>query len=92
MSPLAFPQQLSADTRTKMLQAVYEVDNSRFMFNFVGAAALAGLMRDAGWNDKAEIDRWIAQDRAEQLADDRRTGTKWRRCIQPYVNPFDVRN
>ena len=88
LAPLTFAQQLTPDSRTRMLQAVYEVDNSRFLFNYVGARSLADLMKQLGWNDKAEIDRWIAEDRAQQLAEDRRTGTKWRSCIRPYENPF----
>src|SRR5205085_6993777 len=37
LSALSLPQELTSDTRTRMFQALYEVDTSRFMFNFQGA-------------------------------------------------------
>lgn len=85
LSALSLPQQLTPDTRTRMLQALYEVDTSRFMFNFQGANTFADAMKDLGWNDKAEIDRWIAEDRD---ADQRRMKAQWRPCVQDYKNPF----
>jgi len=85
LSALALPQELTADTRTAMLGALYEVDTSRFMFTYQGASALADRMKELGWNDKSEVDRWIA----EEQANDRKQGSKWRPCVKPERNPFD---
>jgi len=68
-----------------MLGALYEVDTSRFMFTYQGASALADRMKELGWNDKSEVDRWIA----EEQANDRKQGSKWRPCVKPERNPFD---
>lgn len=84
LSALAFPQELAPETRTRMLEALYEIDNSRFLFDFIGASALAASMRKLNWNDKAVIDRWIAED---ELAD-RKQGFRWRPCVQRASNPF----
>jgi hypothetical protein len=84
LSALALPQELTPDSRTMMLGALYEVDTSRFMFLYQGVTALASRMRELGWNDKAEIDRWIAESRAE----DRKQGSRWRPCVKPERNPF----
>jgi hypothetical protein len=89
LSALAMPQELTPDSRTRMFQALYEIDATRFFFTFGGAGPFAEGMKELGWNDKAEIDRWIAEDRASQMADDRRQRVAWRPCIQPYRNPFD---
>lgn len=85
LSGLSLPQQITPDTRTRMLQALYEVDTARFMFNYPGASALAESMRTLGWDDKAEIDRWIAEDQADESW--RRS--VWRPCVQPHRNPFE---
>jgi hypothetical protein len=82
LSALSLPQELTPDTRTRMFQALYEVDASRFMFNFQGAKPFAGAMKDLGWNDKAEIDRWIAEDRAANQ------NAQWRPCVHDYKDPF----
>lgn len=82
LSALSLPQELTPDTRTRMLQALYEVDASRFMFSFPGAEAFAEAMKDLGWNDKTAIDRWIAEDRAANAK------AQWRPCIHDYKNPF----
>lgn len=84
LSALSVPQELTPDTRTRMLQALYELDTSRFMFNFRGADVFAAAMKDLGWNDRTEIDRWIAEDQAL----DRKNNFHWRRCVQPHRNPF----
>lgn len=84
LSALALPQELTADARTTMLGALYEVDTSQFMFIYAGAPALATSMKELGWNDKAEVDRWIAEDEAA----DRKRGAKWRPCVKPERNPF----
>ena len=67
-----------------MLGALYEVDTTRFMFLYQGAAVLAAGMKELGWNDKAEIERWIAEGRT----DDRKEGSRWRSCVKPERNPF----
>jgi hypothetical protein len=85
LSALSLPQQLTPDTRTRMLQALYELDTSRFMFNFQGAKPFSAAMKDLGWNDKAEIDRWIAEDRA---TDQKVMKVRWRPCVHDYKNPF----
>lgn len=84
LSALALPQELTPDARTTMLGALYEVDTTRFMFLYAGASVLAESMKQLGWNDKAEIERSIAEDQAE----DRRRGAKWRRCVRKQRNPF----
>ena len=82
LSALSLPQQLTPGARTNMLGALYDLDSTRFMFNYQGASELARRMSELGWNDKAEIDRWIAEERAAQQ------GQKWRPCIKPERNPF----
>lgn len=84
LSALALPQELTPDSRTMMLGALYEVDTTRFMFLYQGAAVLAAGMKELGWNDKAEIERWIAEGRT----DDRKEGSRWRSCVKPERNPF----
>jgi len=84
LSALSVPQELTPETRTRMFQALYEIDTARFMFRLVGASALADSMKALGWNDRAEIDQYIADGRA----DDKKLGRKWRPCIQPERNPF----
>jgi len=84
LSALALPQELTAESRTRMLEALYEVDTSRFMFVYQGASTLAEGMKELGWNDNEQIDRWIAKERAEDV----KQGAKWRRCVKPERNPF----
>ena len=84
LSALALAQELTPDSRTMMLGALYEVDTSRFLFLYQGAAVLATAMRELGWNDRAEIDRWIAEGQEE----DRKQGSRWRACVKPERNPF----
>ncbi len=85
LSGLSLPQQITPETRTRMLQALYEVDTARFMFNYAGASPVAELMKGLGWDDKAEIDRWIAEDQADEPWH----RSQWRPCVQPHRNPFD---
>jgi hypothetical protein len=85
LSALSLPQQLTPETRTAMLGALYDVDSTRFMFSYQGAPELSARMKEIGWNDKAEIDRWIAKDQAEQI----KQGAKWRPCVKPERNPFN---
>jgi hypothetical protein len=87
LSALSAPQELTADSRTRMFQALYQIDTSRFFFTFAGAQPISDAMKKLGWNDKAAIDKFIAEDRAEDF--DR--AAKWRPCIQPYKNPFDAK-
>jgi hypothetical protein len=84
LSALALPQELTPDARTRMLGALYQLDTSRFMFMYQGASAFAERMRELGWTDRAKIDRWIAED----LAEDRKQGSQWRPCVKPERNPF----
>jgi hypothetical protein len=83
LSALALPQELTPATRTTMLGALYELDLSRFTFAYAGPEFAEG-MKELGWNDKADIDRWIAEERAEDI----KRGAKWRPCIKPERNPF----
>ena len=84
ISALSMPQELTPQTRTTMLGALYELDSTRFMFAYQGAPELAARMKELGWDDRAEIDRWIAEQRAE----DKKRGPKWRPCVKPERNPF----
>lgn len=84
LSALAFPVQLTPEIRADLLSALYDIDRTRFMFAAFGAPILAGEMREMGWNDKAEIDRWIVED----AADDRKNGLVWRPCVATPRNPF----
>jgi hypothetical protein len=52
------------------------------MFNFQGAKPFADAMKDLGWNDKTEVDHWIAADRAANRK------AQWRPCVHDYKNPF----
>jgi hypothetical protein len=83
LSALGLPQELTPETRTQMLAALSELDNSRFVFN-LSAQDFVESMRQLGWNDRAQIDRWIREDEAE----DRRLGTRWRACKKRPRNPF----
>jgi len=84
LSALALPQELTAETRTRMFQALYEVDAARFMFSYQGTSVLAEAMKKIGWNDKVEIDRLIADD---EQSNAKRVG-KWRPCVARERNPF----
>jgi len=84
LSSLTFPQELSPETKTRMLQALYELDSGRFMFAF-SIPEFLGHMRELGWTDKAEIDQFIREDEASI----REGGVKWRPCVARQRNPFD---
>jgi hypothetical protein len=84
LSALALPQRITPETRTKMLQALYEIDRSRFVFDLAAGSEFPAAMRELGWNDKAEVDRFIGDDQAEI----RRRGIKFRPCVAPHRNPF----
>lgn len=84
LSAMAFPMRLTPQLRNEMLQGLYDLDRTRFMFSVWGPENLAGQMRELGWNDRAEIDRWIADDAAE----DRKNGLVWRPCVAKRKNPF----
>ena len=86
LSALSAPQELTADSRTRMFQALYQLDTTRFFFTFRGAQPFADAMKKLGWSDKAAIDRFIAEDHAEDVA----RHARYRPCIQPYKNPFDA--
>jgi hypothetical protein len=83
LSSLTFPQELTPETKTRMLQALYEVDSSRFMMAY-SLPDFVASMRQLGWDDKAAIDRFI---REEEDAV-RREGANWRPCVAQERNPF----
>jgi hypothetical protein len=84
LSALSQPQELTPDTRTRMFQALYELDTSRFMFSFDGAKPFAESMKALGWNDRNEIDHWLV----ENAAEDRKNHFQWRPCVAKPKNPF----
>ena len=86
LSVLAFPTRLTPEIRTELLQGLYEIDRTRFAFAAYGPMILADQMRQLGWNDKVEVDRWIDDD----AADDRKNGIVWRSCVAKPKNPFDT--
>ena len=85
LSALSVPQEITPETRSRMYQALYELDTSRFVFLYTGASALADQMKQLGWNDKAEIDRHIAEDEAAPTG----LGAPWRPCVKRRRNPFN---
>jgi hypothetical protein len=84
LSALSLPQVLTPDSRTRMFEALYRVDTSRFLFKLNGAANVAAQMKDLGWNDRQEIERYIV----DGLEADRKRGVQWRPCVQRERNPF----
>lgn len=84
LSALAFPQQITAETRTRMLQALYEIDRSRFVFDLAARSEFPEGMRQLGWNDEAEIDNSIREDRTEI----QQRGIRFRPCVASHRNPF----
>ena len=84
LSALAFPQEITPDTRTRMLQALYEIDRSRFVFAVAARSEFVDAMRELGWNDRTEVGRFIQEDRADigQLR------IKFRPCVKAHRNPF----
>jgi hypothetical protein len=84
LAVLAFPTRLTPEIRTQLISALYDVDRARFTFTAFGAPVLAEEMRAMGWNDKAAVDRWMAED----AADDRKNGLVWRPCARTPRNPF----
>jgi len=86
ITALAFPLRLTPEVRTELIQALYDLDRTRFIFSVWGPSVFAEQMRALGWNDKAEVDRWIRED----AADDRKNGLVWRPCVAQPKNPFDA--
>jgi len=84
LSALAFPMRLTPQIRVELIQALYDIDRSRFSFSAFGAAPLAQEMKTLGWDDKAAVDRWIVED----AADDRRNHIVWKPCVRQPKNPF----
>ena len=85
LSALSMPQTLTPDTRTRMFEALYRVDTSRFIFRLNGAESVAEQMKRLGWNDKLEVDRYILAGRQEDIS----RKAQWRPCVRPERNPFD---
>jgi hypothetical protein len=83
---LTFPTHLTPAIRSEMLQGLYVLDRSRFTYALIGPEAVAGWMRELGWNDKAEIDRSLTQD-AEEV---KGMGLVWRPCVAKSKNPFSA--
>jgi hypothetical protein len=86
LAPLVFPIRLTPEVKSEMLQALYGLDRTRFMFAFVGPADFARSMRALGWNDRTEVDQWIR----DSETDNRRLGIVWQPCVAPPRNPFDT--
>jgi hypothetical protein len=84
LAPLGLPVQLSPELRAEMLRAIYDVDRSRFTFALINPKDFAETMQQLGWNDRGEIDSWIAEER-KGLAGRK---IKVRPCIAPEKNPF----
>ena len=84
ITALAFPTRLTPEIRTELIQALYDLDRTRFTFSVWGPSVFAEQMRALGWSDKAEVDRWIEED----AADDRKNGLVWRPCVAKPRNPF----
>jgi hypothetical protein len=84
LAPLVFPIKLTPEVKAEMLQALYGLDRTRFMFAFVGPSDFARSMRALGWNDRSEVDQWIR----DNETDNRRRGIVWRPCVAPPRNPF----
>jgi len=85
LSVLAFPVQLTPEIRTELMSALYDVDRTRFYLSAAfGPQVLADEMREMGWNDKSEVDRFMV----ENAADDRRNGLVSRPCVATPRNPF----
>lgn len=68
-----------------MLRALYDIDRARFVFAFQGNPAdFASVMQQLGWNDGAEIDRWMVEDGRETA----QLGIKFLPCVAKQKNPF----
>ena len=87
MASLAFPISLTPELRAQMLESVYRVDRSRFLFAIIRPTDLANAMRKLGWDDTERIDRWIREDAAEIRSD----GFVFRPCVATVENPFRQR-
>lgn len=84
LSALAFPMRLTPETRVELIQALYDIDRSRFSFSAFGVSPLAEGMKAMGWDDKTEVDKWIVDD----AADDKRNHIVWKPCVRRPKNPF----
>jgi hypothetical protein len=84
LSVLAFPMELTPEIRMELTSALYDIDRARFTFAAFGPQILADEMRGMGWSDKAEVNRWMIEDEA----DDRKNGLIWRPCVAAPRNPF----
>jgi hypothetical protein len=85
LSPLVHPLEMTPELRAEMLRGVYDLDRTRFVFEFQGNPAdFATSMRRLGWNDAAEIDRSLT----EGDQDVARRGIEFRPCVAKEKNPF----
>jgi hypothetical protein len=86
LSPLGFAVQLTPQIRSDMLSAVYDIDRSRFIFAYINPDYLATMMRQLGWDDAADIDRSIVENRRGAAE----SKMKFRPCVARERNPFRV--
>jgi hypothetical protein len=84
LSPLGFSVQLTPQMRSDMLSAVYDIDRSRFIFAYINPNYFSTIMRQLGWDDAAEIDRYIVENRRGAA----QSGMKFRPCVAQERNPF----
>ncbi|MCL6697796.1 hypothetical protein LZ496_03220 [Sphingomonas sp. NSE70-1] len=84
LSPLGNPLTLTPELKAHMLEAIYQVDRSRFTFGLVNSRDFAAEMKSLGWDDTSQMDRLIE----EEVKDTAAEGFKWRPCVAPVRNPF----
>lgn len=89
LSSLANPIQLTPEIRSQMLQAVWRVERSRWTFtNYVSSRAFADAMRELGWDDRAEIDRFIKEIDGQVFQREDNEVVRPRACQARLRNPF----
>jgi hypothetical protein len=89
LSSLANPMQLTPEIRNQMLQAVWRVERSRWTYtNYVGSSPFAEAMRDLGWDDRADVDRFIKEFEAQPPRGPNNEIVQPRSCVRPLRNPF----
>lgn len=89
LSSLANPMQLTPEIRNQMLQAVWRVERSRWTFtNYVSSRAFADAMRELGWDDRAEIDRFIKEIDGQVFQREDNEVVRPRACQARLRNPF----
>ncbi len=85
LSSLANPIHLTPEIRNQMHQAVWQVEQARWIFSqYAGPEYFAGRMEELGWNDFAEIEKY----REQSEKDTKVVGVTLRPCVKPMANPF----